>query len=73
MWLRSGVAVAQGRSAVPAPTLPLAWEPPYVSGVALKRLKIKSGGLAFLSGLHFLVGVTEHPSSASDCSFVTRE
>ena len=37
--LRSGVAVAVCRPVATAPVGPLAWEPPYVSGVALQRKK----------------------------------
>ena len=40
-WLGSCVAVAVAKLAVTAPIGPLAWEPPYVVGVALKRQKKK--------------------------------
>ena len=36
-WLGSSIAVALGRPAAIAPIGPLAWEPPYATGVALKR------------------------------------
>ena len=37
MQLRSGVAGLWGRPAATAPTEPLAWEPPYAPGAALKN------------------------------------
>ena len=37
--LRSGIAVAWRRPAATALIGPLAWEPPYASGVALKKCK----------------------------------
>ena len=37
MRLGSGVAVLWRRPATTAPIRPLAWEPPYAMGVALKR------------------------------------
>ena len=37
MQLGSRIAVAVGRPAAVAPIGPLAWEPPHVTGVALKR------------------------------------
>ena len=39
--LGSGMAVAVARPAATAPIRPLAWEPPYAAGVALKRQKTK--------------------------------
>ena len=39
MWLGSGIAMAVCRPAATAPIRPLAWEPPYASGVALKKKK----------------------------------
>ena len=36
-WLRSGVAVAEVQTATVALIRPLAWEPPFAAGVALKR------------------------------------
>ena len=41
MQLGSGVAVAVCRPAATALIGPLAWEPPYATGVALKRQKTK--------------------------------
>ena len=41
MRLGSGVAVALGRLAAVAPIRPLACEPPYATGAALKRQKTK--------------------------------
>ena len=41
MQLRSRMAVAVDGPAVTAPIRPLAWEPPYASGAALKRQKKK--------------------------------
>ena len=38
VWLRSGIAVAVAGA---APIGPLAWEPPYATGAALKRQKTK--------------------------------
>ena len=49
MWLGSDVAVA----AAVAPVRPLAWEPPYATGVALKKTKKKKKDL---------VRVTDHLS-----------
>ena len=37
MWCRSCFAVLWCRPAATAPVLPLAWEPPYAIGAALKR------------------------------------
>ena len=47
MWLGSGAAVAV------APTQPLAWEPPYAAGAALKKKKEKlcTGTFFFQWGL----------------------
>ena len=42
MQLGSGVAVAVCRPAATALIGPLAWEPPYATGVALKRQKTKN-------------------------------
>ena len=41
MQLESGVAVAVCRPAAVAPIRPLAWEPPYATGVALEKTKKK--------------------------------
>ena len=41
MGLRSGIAVAVGRPAATDPIRPLAWEPPYTVGAALKIQKTK--------------------------------
>ena len=42
MWLESGVAVAVGRPAAATALIrPLAWEPPYAPGAALKIQKTK--------------------------------
>ena len=41
MRLRSGVAGLWHRPAATALIRPLAWEPPYAAGVALKRQKVK--------------------------------
>ena len=41
MQLRSCVAVAMARPVATAPIRPLAWEPPHVTGAALKRQKKK--------------------------------
>ena len=40
-WLRPAVAVTVARLAATALIQPLAWEPPYTAGVALKRQKNK--------------------------------
>ena len=37
--LESGIAVLWRRPAAVAPIRPLAWEPPYAAGVALKKAK----------------------------------
>ena len=42
MQLGSGIAVAVARPEATAPVRPLAWEPPYAMGVALKRQKTKN-------------------------------
>ena len=41
MWLGSHIAVALARLAATARIGPLAWEPTYATGVALKRQKDK--------------------------------
>ena len=41
MWLGSHIAVALARLAATARIGPLAWEPTYATGVALKRQKNK--------------------------------
>ena len=41
MWLGSRIPVAMVRSASVAPIRPLAWEPPYAVGSALKKQKTK--------------------------------
>ena len=43
MWLLSGVAVLWCRPAAVALIGPLAWEPPYAVGAALKRQEQKKG------------------------------
>ena len=51
MWLGSGIAVAMSKpAAVTAPIRPLAWEPPYVMGAALKRKKKKKKNWEKISG-----------------------
>ena len=37
MWLRSRVTVAVAQAGAAALIRPLAWEPPYAAGVALKK------------------------------------
>ena len=37
MWLGSGVALAVAYASAVAPIQPLAWEPPYSTGIAIKR------------------------------------
>ena len=41
MWLGSHIAVALAEAVATALIRPLAWEPPYAAGVALKRQKTK--------------------------------
>ena len=41
MQVGSGIAIALVRVAATAPIRPLAWEPPYAEGAALKRQKRK--------------------------------
>ena len=42
MWLGSGVAVAVAVASAAALIQPLAWEPPYAAGAAVKRKKKKT-------------------------------
>jgi len=44
MWLRPALLWLWQRPAATAPIGPLAWEPPYASGAALKRQKDKKIG-----------------------------
>ena len=37
MWLGSGVSLAMGSLGAVAPISPLAWEPQYAAGMALKK------------------------------------
>ena len=51
MRIGSHVAVAPARLAATVPIGPLAWEPPYASGVTLKRQKTKKQKHSHLSSL----------------------
>ena len=44
----------RGRPVAAAPILPLVWEPPYATGVALKRQKTKKKKLKIIISKHIV-------------------
>ena len=57
MHLGSGIAAPQCRLAVSAPIRPLAWEPPYAVGAALKKKQKKEKGKTLIVTSYFQVSL----------------